>query len=142
MESNKRKKLIDRSVKIALMLGILYFGFIYPDSFSDHEKMVHFAAHVGMSFLIASCLCVLCTIQFRISMKFSIIILVSATLVIGLIYKYFEIASEGMLRGYGLRAALELSGFYTSMSQNTAGILAAILLIRYIVTYRRALLHF
>jgi hypothetical protein len=30
---------------------------------------------------------------------------------------------------------MEITGCYTSMSQNIAGILAAILLIRYVVTY-------
>ena len=57
------------------------------------------------------------------------------TLVIGAIYKYFEIAGEGLLHAFSFGELLRVTGCYTSMSQNAAGMLAAILLIEYLVQY-------
>ncbi|HMH23282.1 MAG TPA: hypothetical protein VK563_15965 [Puia sp.] len=135
MEISKRKAWTGRIVKFALLLGILYFGFIFPDSFSDHEKLVHFSAHVGMSFLLASCIYVLCSFRLHIGRVNSYVILIVTTLIAGGIYKYFEIAGQGILHVYSLGVLLEITGFYTSMSQNIAGILAAILLIQYVMSY-------
>jgi hypothetical protein len=129
--------MIGRLERLGLMAGIIYFGFIFPDSLSDHEKMLHFSAHVGMSFFIASCMYVLCNIILRISKTRSIVILVITTLIIGGIYKYFEIAGEGLLHAYPFNQLMKNCGVYTSMSQNTAGILTAILLIEYVFSYFR-----
>jgi hypothetical protein len=115
--------------------GILYFGFIFPDSFSDHVKLVHFAAHVGMSFLAASSIYVLCNIRLRIGRKPSLVILIFATLIIGAIYKYWEISSQGYAHLYSFHDLMVITGCYTSMSQNMAGILAAILMIEYVAAY-------
>jgi hypothetical protein len=136
MENNTKKWILDGLVRFALLGGIVYFGFIFPDSFSNHEKLLHFSAHVGMSFLIASCVYVICNIRFRIGKFTSIGILVGATLVIGAIYKYLEISGQGMLNNsYNLWDLLTITGCYTSMSQNMAGVLAAILLIEYAGSY-------
>lgn len=101
--------------------------------------MLHFCAHMGMSFLVAIFLYVICNIMLRMSRTRSLIILTVATLVIGAIYKYLEIAGEGLLHAYTFGSLLKATGCYTSMSQNTAGLLAAILLIEYIVSYVRKL---
>jgi hypothetical protein len=131
----KSTKIIERLVRLALLGGIVYFGFIFPDSFSDHIKMLHFSAHVGMSFLLASFIYVFCNIKLRINKRNSIVILMAVTLIVGIIYKYMEISGEGLLHAYQLGTLLEITGCYTSMSQNMAGILAAILLIEYASAY-------
>ena len=128
-------------VRLGLLAGIIYFGFIYPDSLSDHEKMLHFSAHVGMSFFVASCIYVLCNIMLRISKTGSMAILIATTLIIGAIYKYLEIAGEGLLHAYSFNDLMKITGVYTSMSQNTAGILAAILLIEYLLSYFRVVIQ-
>lgn len=135
MENNRNKKWIDGVVRMALLGGIVYFGFIFPDSFADHEKLLHFSAHAGMSFLLASVLYVVCNIRLRIGKKASIGILAGVTLIIGAIYKYFEISGEGLLHAHPLGEVLTITGCYQSMSQNMAGILAAILLIEYAGAY-------
>lgn len=123
---------------MVLLLGIIYFGFIFPDSLSDHTKLVHFAAHMGMSFFVASCIYVVCNLMLRLKRTTSLTLLIIITTIIGGIYKYLEIASQGMLQmDYSLGILLRISGCYTSMSQNTAGLLAAILLIEYVVHYVR-----
>jgi hypothetical protein len=134
-EIKKPAKVIERLIRLALLGGIVYFGFIFPDSFSDHMKMLHFSAHVGMSFLLASFIYVFCNIKLRIKKTNSIIILMVVTLIVGIVYKYLEISGEGLLHAYKLGTLLEITGCYTSMSQNIAGILAAILLIEYASAY-------
>jgi hypothetical protein len=134
-EIKKPTKVIERLIRLTLLAGIVYFGFIFPDSTSDHMKMIHFSAHVGMSFLLASFIYVFCNIRLRINKKNSIIILMAVTLIIGVVYKYLEISGEGLLHAYKLGTLLEVTGCYTSMSQNMAGILAAILLIEYASAY-------
>ncbi|MDR3716306.1 MAG: hypothetical protein P4L51_26170 [Puia sp.] len=137
MELQNKRRWKDRLIRAGLISGIVFFGFIFPDSLSDHEKMIHFAAHVGMSFCVASFLYVLCNIRFRIPKKRSHIILIAVTLVIGAIYKYVEISGEGILHLYSLPDLLTVTGCYTSMSQNITGILAAILLIEYAAAYMK-----
>jgi hypothetical protein len=117
-----------------LLAAIAYFGFVFPDSFSNHTKLVHFCAHMGMSFFLASCLYIICNIVLRMRRSVSVIILTVITLVIGAIYKYLEISGEGLLHAYNnFGELLKYTGCYTSMSQNTAGLLAAILLIEYAI---------
>jgi hypothetical protein len=138
-ERSLPERAIGRVIRAALLAGIVYFGFVFPDSLSNHEKMLHFCAHMGMSFLVATFLYVICNIMLRMSRTRSLIILTVTTLVIGAIYKYFEIAGEGLLHAYTFGSLLKVTGCYTSMSQNTAGLLAAILLIEYMVSYVRKL---
>ena len=122
------------------MIGILCFGFIFPRPFSSHETIVHFAAHVGMSFLLASCVYVICNIRLGLSRTSSYIALLSTIFIIGSLYKYFEISGEGVFqRSYPFGYLLQVTGCYTSMSQNLAGALAAILLIRYVINYQQIL---
>ena len=90
-----------------------------------------------MSFLVATCIYVICNMVLHLSRKNSLIILTILTLVIGALYKYLEISSQGILHAYSFSTLLKLTGCYTSMSQNTAGLLAAILLIEYSVQYVR-----
>ena len=134
---NKSGKAAGRLIRMGLLAGIIYFGFVFPDSLSDHEKMLHFSAHVGMSFFVASCIYVLCNMMLRIGRAGSIIILIVTTLIVGAIYKYLEIAAEGLLHAYSFNDLMKATGVYTSMSQNTAGILAAILMIEYVISYFR-----
>jgi hypothetical protein len=139
----KRQKSVNRWMRAILLAGIVYFGFILPDSFSTHDKILHFSAHVGMSFFVAICMYVICNIMLNLSKSRSLLILTFATLIIGAIYKYLEISSEGLLgnylHNYGLAILLKATGCYTSMSQNMAGLLAAILLIDYMVSYLRTM---
>lgn len=128
----------ERSIRLLLLAGIVYFGFIFPDSLSDHTKMVHFCAHMGMSFFVASCVYVICNIMLQMKRLASLLMLTVITLVVGGIYKYFEISGEGLLHAFSFGELLKVTGCYTSMSQNTAGILAAILLIEYLVQYFRS----
>ena len=57
----------DKLILLLLALGVGCFGFILPDSLSDHDKLVHFSAHFGMSFLLAFCFYMVCTVNMRIS---------------------------------------------------------------------------
>ena len=94
-----------------------------------------------MSFFVAVCMYVICNIMLHLSKSRSLLILTFATLIIGAIYKYLEISSQGLLgnylHNYGLAILLKATGCYTSMSQNMAGLLTAILLIEYIISYFR-----
>jgi hypothetical protein len=133
MEVTKRKKITERLARWALFVGIVYFGLIFPNPFANHESIVHFGAHVGMSFLLASCIYVICNVRLRISRTNSYIILLVTIFIVGSLYKYFEIAGEGMfVYSYSLGQLLQITGCYASMSQNIAGALAAILLISYL----------
>ena len=139
IESVQANLTVGRLVRGMLLAGIVYFGFIFPDSLSDHEKILHFSAHMGMSFLIAISVYVICNVMLHIRRRHSLIILSTLTLVIGAIYKYLEISSQAIFHLYNFGELLKLTGCYTSMSQNMAGLLAAILLIEYLVhSLRRA----
>jgi hypothetical protein len=127
--------------KGGLLAGIICFGFILPDSLSDHTKLVHFAAHMGMSFLVASFSYVIFNLVFRLNKSTSMGLLILITLIVGGIYKYWEITATGRAGDYSLGPLLKVTGCYTSMSQNTSGLLAAILLIELIFSRVRALHH-
>jgi hypothetical protein len=128
-------------LKWALLAGVICFGFILPDSFSDHTKIVHFAAHMGMSFFVASVIYVICNILLRMKRSTSFTLLILITLVIGGLYKYWEISTLGLVHAYSFGGLLKATGVYTSMSQNTSGLLAAILLIELIFSRVRLLHH-
>ena len=93
--------------------------------------MVHFAAHFGMSFLILSCSYAFFSLQWRISRSGSYGLAILATLAFGSAYKYWEIASQGIFQHFEFGQLLTITGVYTSMSQNLAGIFAAMLIIQY-----------
>jgi hypothetical protein len=126
---NNEYSVKDKLTLFLLATGVFCFGMILPDSLSTHVKMVHFAAHFGMSFLIALCFFMICTVKMKISKTFSYTVLIIATLLIGVVYKYWEIATEGMIGNYSFHAILDLTGTMTSMSQNLSGLMGAILLI-------------
>lgn len=113
--------------------GVLIFGVLLPDSLSDHNKLLHFSAHFGMSFLLAFCFYMVCTIKFRSTKAFSYMVLILSTLCIGIIYKYWEIATQGMIGNYSFTTLMDRAGVMTSMSQNVSGLLGAILLIEGLV---------
>jgi hypothetical protein len=119
----------DKLTLFLLATGVFGFGVILPDSLSTHVKMVHYAAHFGMSFLIALCFYMICTVKMKISKTFSYTVLIIATLMIGVVYKYWEIATEGMIGNYSFKSIMDLTGTLTSMSQNISGLLGAMLLI-------------
>lgn len=123
----------DNLILCLLAAGSCCFGLILPDSLSDHDKLVHFSAHFGMSFLVALCFYLLCTIKFRMPKPLTYIILISATLLIGMLYKYWEITTLGMFEKLSFSTVLENTGFMKSMSQNISGLMAAVLLIEGLV---------
>jgi hypothetical protein len=114
---------------ILLAAGMCCFGLILPDSLSDHNKLVHFSAHFGMSFLLTLCSYMVCTLKIRISKPLTYIIIILTTLLIGVIYKFWEISTEGMLERFSFAATIEITGVMKSMSQNVSGVMAAMLLI-------------
>jgi hypothetical protein len=126
---NNEYSVKDKLTLFLLATGVFCFGVIFPDSLSTHVKMVHYAAHFGMSFLLALCFYMICTVKIRISKTISYSVLISATLFIGVVYKYWEIATEGMIGNYSFHAIIDMTGAMTSMSQNLSGLLGAILLI-------------
>jgi hypothetical protein len=123
----------DKLVLILLLAGVLFFGLILPDSFSDHDKLLHFAAHFGMSFLLALSTYFFCIIRLRASKKTSYWVLILATLVVGVLYKLWEIVPLDMLSRYSFSQTVEITGAVTSMSQNLSGMMAAMLLIEGLV---------
>jgi hypothetical protein len=123
----------DKLILSLLATGMVIFGVVLPDSLSDHNKLVHFSAHFGMSFLLAFCFYMICTIRMRISKAFSYTVLITATLFIGIIYKYWEIATQGMIGSYSFHTIIDRTGVMTSMSQNISGLTGAILLIEGLV---------
>ena len=118
---------------LLLAAGSCCFGLILPDSVSDHDKLVHFSAHFGMSFLVALCFYLFSTIKLRISKPMTYIMLISATLLIGVVYKWWEISSLGMFEKLNFSTVIRNTGFMKSMSQNISGLMAAILLIEGLV---------
>jgi hypothetical protein len=119
----------DKLILSLLTAGMVIFGVVLPDSLSDHNKLVHFSAHFGMSFLLAFCFYMICTIRMRISKAFSYTVLIAATLFIGIIYKYWEIATQGMIGSYSFHTIIDRTGVMTSMSQNISGLMGAMFLI-------------
>ena len=69
----------------------------------------------------------------RATKIFTYTILISATLFIGIAYKYWEIATFGMIGNYSFHRIVDSTGIATSMSQNLSGLLGAILLIEGLV---------
>jgi glucan phosphoethanolaminetransferase (alkaline phosphatase superfamily) len=130
---NKEYSVKDKLTLVLLASGVLCFGVVLPDSFSDHNKLVHFSAHFGMSFLMALCFYMICTVKMHISKGFSYTVLVLATLFIGVVYKYWEIYTQGMIGNYSFQSIMDKTGVMTSMSQNTSGLMGAILLIEGLV---------
>ncbi|HWY33867.1 MAG TPA: hypothetical protein VNX68_04430 [Nitrosopumilaceae archaeon] len=123
----------DKFILCLLATGAFCFGVLLPDSFSDHDKLVHFSAHFGMSFLLALCFYMICTVKMRISKSFTYMILITATLFIGVVYKFWEIATSGMIGNYSFHTILDIKGVANSMSQNISGLLGAIFLIEGLV---------
>ena len=123
----------DKLILLLLALGVGCFGFILPDSLSDHGKLVHFSAHFGMSFLLAFCFYMICTVKMLATKTFTYTVLICATLFIGIVYKYWEIATVGMIGNYSFHRIMDSTGVATSMSQNLSGLLGAIFLIEGLV---------
>src|SRR5262245_21638694 len=109
----KIETLRDRLVIFALVSGIICFGFIFPDSTSDHNKILHFAAHFGMSFLLLSVSYAFLNLKWGFSRTGSHIISISFTLFIGCLYKYAEIASQGIFGSFSFGQLMDLTGCYT-----------------------------
>jgi hypothetical protein len=130
---NNVYNLKDKLVLFLLTAGMICFGVVLPDSLSDHNKLVHFAAHFGMSFLLALSFFMICTIRMRISKKISYTVLITATLFIGVLYKFWEIATQGMIGSYSFHTIMDHTGVMTSMSQNISGLMGAVLLIEGLV---------
>ena len=130
---NNVYNLKDKLVLFLLTAGMICFGVILPDSLSDHNKLVHFSAHFGMSFLLALSFYMICTVRMRISKKISYTVLIAATLFIGVLYKFWEIATQGMIGSYSFHTIMDHTGVMTSMSQNISGLMGAILLIEGLV---------
>lgn len=136
---NRKYTVKDKLALIFLAAGVLFFGLVLPDSFSDHDKLLHFAAHFGMSFLLALSAYFFCVIQMRFSKKSSYWVLVLTTLFIGVLYKLWEIAPLDILSRFSFSRAVEITGAMTSMSQNLSGMMAAMLLIEGLVDRNMAM---
>ncbi len=108
---------------------VVCFGVVFPDSLSTHVKIVHFAAHFGMSFLLALSFYLICTIKFRAPKSFAYKLLIITTLFIGVIYKLWEISSQGAFGTSDFQVIIDRAGVMTSMSQNLSGLFAAMFLI-------------
>jgi hypothetical protein len=119
----------DKLTLFLLGAAVLCFGVVFPDSLSNHIKLVHFAAHFGMSFLLALSAYLVCTVKLNISKSLSYSILIAATLFIGVVYKFWEIATQGVIGNVPFQIIMDRSGVMTSMSQNLSGLAGAILLI-------------
>jgi hypothetical protein len=127
----KFKILNYRLIIIALLAAVVLLGIVFPASFSDHYKLLHFSAHYGTSFLVSYFLFKLFTVRFGMQKISSFIIVFILAFIFGAIYKYFEISGNPSIHKMPLSEVLEITGFYISMSQNTAGILSAFVLIIY-----------
>jgi hypothetical protein len=115
----------------ALAAGSILFGIIFPGSLSDHYHLLHFSAHFGMSFLVSNSIYRYCTLKASMKKMPSFIMALVIVLICGAIYKLIEIFGFYHLGNIPFFTALELTGFYASMSQNLAGMLAAFALIIY-----------
>jgi hypothetical protein len=60
-------------------------------------------------------------------------ILITTTLLIGIVYKFWEIGTSGMTGNYSFHTILDTKGVAISMSQNISGLLGAIFLIEGLV---------
>jgi hypothetical protein len=120
-----------RLVIITLLIAIILLGIVLPASFSDHYKLLHFSAHFGTSFLVAYFLFKLFTVRFRVNKVPSFIWSFIIAFIFGAIYKFFEISATPFINTMPLPKILDMTGFYISMSQNTAGILSAFVLVIY-----------
>ena len=116
---------------IAFVAGIILFGVILPHPFSDHYRLSHFCAHFGMSFLISYIIYSFCFRKIGINRPMSFTLSFILAFVTGSIYKYFEIVNSLPVQKIPLDKMLEITGFYTSASENIAGILAAFTFIIY-----------
>jgi hypothetical protein len=123
----------DKLILCLLATGAFCFGVLLPDSFSDHDKLVHFSAHFGMSCLLALCFYIIFTVKMRISKSIAYMILIMSTLIIGIVYKFWEIGTSGMTGNYSFHTILDTKGVATSMSQNISGLLGGIFLIEGLV---------
>jgi hypothetical protein len=110
---------------ISVLLGI-----ILPNSFSDHYKLLHFSAHFGMSFLIANSFYKLLSIKMQHKFRSFLVVFLSI-LIVGSVYKLFEIHSFFADTSLTFSRILLMTGFYTSMSQNLGGMFASFVLVLY-----------
>jgi hypothetical protein len=116
---------------ITLLASAILLGIVFPGSFSDHDTLLHFSAHFGISFLISFVLYKILTIRFQWPRLTSFVIVFLVILAFGAIYKIFEISGNSLIQYLPFSKILRVTGFYISMSQNTAGILCAFALIIY-----------
>jgi len=127
-----RLKVFDNKYLIAAFAaGAILFGIIFPDSLSDHYHLLHFSAHFGMSFLISNSIYRYCTLKASMRKMPSFLMVFVIVLICGAIYKLIEIFCFYHLGNIPFFTALALTGFFASMSQNVAGMLAAFALIIY-----------
>ena len=129
--SAKLKISTPRYLIILLMIGAFLFGIVLPGAFTDHDHLLHFAAHFGMSFLIANFIYRLCQLRFSMTNPRSFGVVFIFILVLGVIYKLCEIYFFYGLHDTPFFTALSITGFYASISQNVAGMLAAFAVIIY-----------
>ena|ERR1700712_1571416 len=126
---NNEYSVRDKLTLLLLSAGVICFGVIFPDSLSTHVKIVHFAAHFGMSFLLALSFYLICTLKLRVPKSFAYKLLIITTLFIGVIYKLWEISSQGAFGTSDFSVIIDRAGVMTSMSQNLSGLMAAMFVI-------------
>ena len=123
----------DKLILWSLAVGVACFGFILPDSLSDHYRLVSpFGAFRNELF---TCILFLHHLHSEDAgfQDVTYTVLIAATLFIGVFYKYWEIATCGMIGNYSFHKIIGSTGVATSMSQNISGLLGAILLIEGLV---------
>jgi len=128
-----------RLILIMLLLSAALLGIVIPGSFSDHDSLLHFSAHFGISFLMAFLLFKMFTIRFQLQRSTSFVVVFLAILIFGAIYKVFEIIGNPLFHSFSSVEILRITGFYISMSQNIAGILFAFAFITYFENFLRIL---
>jgi hypothetical protein len=123
--------LIYRGIILGLCIASIVFGVVLPRSLADHENLLHFSAHFGMSFLIAHAVYRFCSAHLPLKKMILFIKVFAIAFCIGVIYKLFEIQPCLNANNMPYFKTLMICGFFTSMSQNLGGIFAAFALIIY-----------
>jgi hypothetical protein len=125
------KMLSPKYFAIVLLIGSVLFGIVLTGAFTDHYHLLHFAAHFGMSFLVSNFIFRLCQLRFSMTNRNSFKVVFIVILVLGVIYKLCEIYLFYGMRNFPFFTALSITGFYASISENIAGMLAAFALVIY-----------
>jgi EamA domain-containing membrane protein RarD len=105
-------------MKRLLIIGLLFTS-LASTADTNHEDLVHFSAHFGMSYAISMFTYGVMRKGLGISVNESLGFSIFTTLVVGLTYKYMEAMTTGSFAGMG-----------TSMLYNATGVAASYITIK------------